>query len=459
MSLRNRLLVSVLLTLLLSLAAGATFTYWHALKKIDTEMDAAIAVGSRIAHNDVDSMQDANDVVHRLGFLVEHFNGDRHLRASLIEDGKVVRASELAQPESPAPQWFFDILASAPKVTKIDLPAQFARYGHIVLQTDAKNEVAEVWSDMWLTLAVITIFCALVLAFVYWTFLGAIGPLKDLQRAFTRVGERNYSERVVERGPVELVELCQGFNQMVGRLETAEQQNKRLQEQLSTVQEEERADLARDLHDEIGPLLFAADVDASAIEQLAESGAHAQIPERVGIIREAIGRMQRHVRGILGRLRPAMLLDVGLAHAIDNLISFWRAHCPDIDIRVDVPEEGFGEVIDAAVYRVVQESLSNAIRHGDPQTIEINVHANDDRTISVRVADDGRGLSASPRQGGVGIAGMRERVATLGGTLKVENRRDRKGVVVSARLPLRSRERGTDVRANPHETIGEAAHQ
>lgn len=440
MSLRNRLLVSVLVTLLLSLAAGGAFTYWHALKKIETEMQAAIAVGGRIAHNDVDDIADTSDVARRLGFLVEHFNGDRHLRASLVEGGQVVRTSKLAPPENPAPKWFFDILAGAPKVTKVDLPKRYEHFGHLVLQTDANNEVAEVWSDMWLTLSVLTIFCALVLAFVYWTFLGAIGPLKDLQKAFTRVGERNYGERVDESGPVEMVELCRGFNQMVGRLASAEQNNKRLQEQLSTVQEEERADLARDLHDEIGPLLFAADVDAAAIEQLAQSGAHGQIPERVGIIREAIGRMQRHVRGILGRLRPAMLLDVGLAHAIDNVVSFWRAHRPDLDIRVDVPEEGFGQIIDSAVYRVVQESLSNAIRHGAPHVIEINVHANDDRTISVRVVDDGCGLVANAREGGVGIAGMQERVGSLGGVLKVENRHDSKGVIVSARLPLQARQ-------------------
>ena len=459
MSLRNRLLVSVLVTLLLSLVAGGAFTYWHALKKIETEMQAAIAVGGRIAHNDVDDMQDVSDAPRRLGFLVEHFNGDRHLRASLVEDGKIVRESEAARPDSPAPQWFFDILAGSPKVMKIDLPQPFQHMGHLVLQTDANNEVAEVWSDMWLTLSVLTIFCALVLAFVYWTFLGAIGPLKDLQKAFKRVGERNYGERVAERGPEELVELCRGFNRMVDQLATAEQQNKRLHEQLSTVQEEERADLARDLHDEIGPLLFAADVDAAAIEQLAESGAHQQIPERVGIIREAIGRMQRHVRGILGRLRPAMLLDVGLAHAIDNLVSFWRAHRPDLDIRVDVPDEGFGEVIDAAVYRIVQESLSNAIRHGGPRTIEICVHANDDRTISVRVVDDGCGLIANARQGGVGIPGMQERVMSLGGVLKVENRREATGVVVSARLPLWARAREAAAASEATEAMQEVARQ
>jgi two-component system sensor histidine kinase UhpB len=222
---------------------------------------------------------------------------------------------------------------------------------------------------------------------------------------------------------------------MVERLARSEAQTKRLQVQLATVQDEERADLARDLHDEIGPLLFAADVDAVAIEQLARSGEHGMIPERVGIIREAIGRMQRHVRDILGRLRPAVLVDVGLAHAIDNLVAFWRAHRPNLSFRVDVPDEGFGEVIDGTIYRIVQESLSNAVRHGSPNTIAIEVKGNPDRSISIRVIDDGGGLKANGRPGGYGIVGMQERVASLGGTVEVANRGDGAGVVVSARLP------------------------
>ena len=437
LSLRSRLLFSIFLTLLLSLAAGATFTYWHAVKKIETEMQAAIAVGGRVARNAVDDWEEATDPPRRLALLVADFQGDRHLRASLTVNGKVVRASQVANPENPAPTWFGNLLAAPAKELRVELPPVFDRYGTVLLQTDAANEVAEVWGDVGLTLSVLTIFCALVLAFVYWTMSAAIRPLQDLTSAFARVGDGDYGERVKERGPLELVRLYQGFNQMVERLAGSEAQNKRLQVQLATVQDEERADLARDLHDEIGPLLFAADVDAVAIEQLAESGHHAQIPERVGIIREAIGRMQRHVRDILGRLRPAVLIDVGLAHAIDNLVSFWRAHRPNLNFRVDVPEESFGELLDGTIYRIVQESLSNSVRHGNPTTIGIEVKSNADSSISIRVLDDGGGLKANGRGRGYGIVGMRERVASLGGTVDVANRSDGTGVVVSARLPAR----------------------
>jgi two-component system, NarL family, sensor histidine kinase UhpB len=458
LSLRSRLLFSIFGTLLLSLAAGATFTYWHAVKKIETEMQAAIAVGGRFAHNAVDDADEATlNPERRLKLLVADFDGDRHLRASLVVDNKVVRASELAKPESPAPAWFYRLIAGAPKVLNVELPPVFRGYGGVVLQTDANNEVAEVWSDIGLTLTVLTIFCALVLAFVYLTLASAIHPLRALTAAFARVGDRDYRERVPERGPHELVRLYQGFNRMVEDLARAEAQNKRLQEQLATVQDEERADLARDLHDEIGPMLFAADVDAATIERLAERGEYGGIAQRVGIIRSAIGQMQRHVREILGRLRPAVLLDVGLAHAIDNLVSFWTTHRAGLAFQVTVPEEGFGEPIDGTIYRVVQESVSNAVRHGSPALIEIRVEAapqsESGRAILIRVIDDGVGLKSSGRPGGpgggYGIIGMSERVASLNGTLEVKNRADGRGVVVEARLPARAGarlERGADAK-------------
>lgn len=437
MSLRNRLLVSIFATLLLSLVAGGAFTYWHAVAKIETEMNAAIAVGSRIARNAVDDWEEATDPARRLALLVADFEGDRHLRATLVgPDGHEKQSSQVARAETPAPDWLVKLLAAPPKKVAVDLPEVFDRFGTVVLQTDPRNEVAEVWSDVWLTLSVLTIFCALVLAFIYWTLATTIRPLQSLTAAFARVGDGDYRERLNERGPLELVRLSQSFNQMVERLARSEAQNKRLQQQLTTVQDEERADLARDLHDEIGPLLFAADVDAVAIEQLAKSGDYEEIPHRVGIIREAIGRMQRHVRDILGRLRSAMLLDVGLAHAIDNLVAFWRSHRPKLVFRVDVPEESFGELIDGTVYRVVQESISNAVRHGSPTTIAIEVASNADGSIDIRVTDDGCGLKTGGVRG-LGIVGMRERVSTLGGKLEVSNRRDGLGVVVSAHLPAR----------------------
>jgi signal transduction histidine kinase len=87
----------------------------------------------------------------------------------------------------------------------------------------------------------------------------------------------------------------------------------------------------------------------------------------------------------------------------------------------------------------VQESLSNAVRHGNPALIKIDVDVNSDGSIGIRVVDDGGGLKSGASGGGFGIVGMQERVMGLGGTLEVANRDDGRGVVVSARLPARGK--------------------
>jgi two-component system sensor histidine kinase UhpB len=102
-----------------------------------------------------------------------------------------------------------------------------------------------------------------------------------------------------------------------------------------------------------------------------------------------------------------------------------------------VPEDSFGELIDGTIYRIVQESLSNAVRHGNPSLISIEVKQNTDASIDIRVIDDGCGLKPGRRVGGLGIVGMQERVGTLGGSLEVANRTDSTGVIVAAHLPAR----------------------
>ena len=225
---------------------------------------------------------------------------------------------------------------------------------------------------------------------------------------------------------------------MAERLDAAHARNQRLNDQLLTLQEEERTELARDLHDEVGPFLFAVNLDAAAIEQAAAAGRIAEVPERTRAIREAVGHMQRHVRAMLHRLRPANPVEAGLTPALGALITFWRARQPQIDftLRVLMDESGLSDPVMAAIYRLVQEGLNNAVRHGSAHRIEVVIEAGEVGEVNVRVVDDGTGLVASSgKSGGLGFTGMRERVEGLGGTLQVGAGHDGAGLVVAASLP------------------------
>jgi two-component system sensor histidine kinase UhpB len=147
--------------------------------------------------------------------------------------------------------------------------------------------------------------------------------------------------------------------------------------------------------------------------------------------------MQKHVKSILGRLRPTGVADIGLSQAVANLGVFWRRRHPEIAIEFDMgsPEVSFGDAADATLYRLIQESLTNAIRHGSPRNITVSITSAEDGALVLQVSDDGVGLDASTERTGFGLAGMRERIDALGGSLTVRNHDARQGVCVSARLP------------------------
>jgi two-component system sensor histidine kinase UhpB len=178
---------------------------------------------------------------------------------------------------------------------------------------------------------------------------------------------------------------------------------------------------------------------AATIERLANSGRGDDIPTQVNAIHDAVGRMQRHVRVILERLRPIRAM--GLAVAIDRLAAFWRSRRPDIAIvvAVAVEEDRISDDLKETIYRIVQEGASNAIRHGKPTRVDITIaHASDDG-IRVKVADDGRGMEVNgmtdrdPAQ--LGLVGMRERVMAMAGSLSIQRGANGHGLTLVAWLP------------------------
>jgi two-component system sensor histidine kinase UhpB len=434
MSLRLRLIALTSLMLFACIVLGGGLIYRHALDKVETELHAALSVGGRIALNAFHGPGVAAEPRRRLELLVTGFNGDRHVRALLADRDRIVVASSAPlQPERPAPAWFVRLLASDEAVERIELPAVG---GYTVrLEAYPANEIAEAWDESVLALKVLAPFCLLAFGLISWLLGTVMRPLNDLTAAFARLGAGDLSPRLSEAGPSELVRLSRGFNEMAERLSAIERQNRNLHEQLEAVQEEERADLARDLHDEIGPFLFAVDVDAAGIQQSAERGRHEEIVRRVNSVREAVGHMRKHLRDILSRLRSPMGSDLGLSHGVENLVQFWQARHPRVVFDLDLPADGFGEALDRTLYRIIQESVSNALRHGRPGRVGVAVRYDAEGAVVASVSDDGGGLQRSGRGMGYGLLGMRERVEALGGTLDVYNRPDGLGVMVQARLP------------------------
>jgi two-component system sensor histidine kinase UhpB len=433
MSLRMRLIVSVVLVLAVTMTLGGLLAAWHAAASVQTEMRSALAVGEQTVRNGLDELQHSADPARDLRHLVTVFDGNRHLRVTLTgPDGQALAVSRLATAADPPPDWFIRLVRRRQRPVIIPVPPDGTSV--VTLAAVPNNEVSEVWSEGQDGLQVLAAFCVLTTLLIHWTLGRALRPLETLSGAFGRIGSGDYTARVSRQGPPELAGLAVGFNRMAEMLDAAQARNRRLDEQLLTLQDEERADLARDLHDEVGPFLFAVAVDAASIPDLATQPA--ALAERVKAIREAVVHMQGHIRSILVRLRPAPFGGAGLGDAVGTLVAFWRSRHPDIIFAVAVPDaaDTLPASLRATIGRVVQESVSNAVRHGRPGRIEIGIELAPD-AVSVRVSDDGIGMQGDVAGAGFGLLGMQERVAAQSGTLTIGGVPGR-GLTVTARFPL-----------------------
>lgn len=428
MSLQFRVLGSIAVLLVLALLGGGTLLLLHAKSVAQLEVHTAFRGAERSIR---DTLQGNVEHTVTLRQVVASFEGQRHVRAALVnETGRVIVQSQLGRQKDPAPRWFEDLMTPPPLASRI--PINLPGFPCVVVLTsDPHNEIAEVWNNARNAFLTMLLFCAATMALVSVAFAYAFGFLRRFQAGLKDVAQGNYDVRLDTKGAPELAALAQGFNHMTERLAAYSDSNQRLERQIQNVQEEERAGIARDLHDEVGPYLFAIQVDANAVAKSADPRTRAL----GGTIRDAVLHIQRHVSDILRQLRPANDLEFGLQAAIADLVLFWSRRYPAIRFDSAIaPGPALDRRSEEAVFRIVQESLSNAVRHGKPQAIRIAVteEAND---VAVCVEDDGGGLKqSSAGLGSMGLAGMENRVRALNGRFSIENF-EGKGVRVRALLP------------------------
>jgi two-component system sensor histidine kinase UhpB len=439
MSLRVRLIGLVTAALVISIMLGVAIACYNASGSVGVEMRSALLVGRRAVENAAGGIAASPEPRRDLERLVAVFAGNRHIRVSLAGDPAVSAGPSVeTSPFGDPPRWFVRLIGVPSMTDRAPILRDGQPYATVVLEAVPHNETLDVWNDFNNTLIVLLSFSGLTILLIY-LFIGrALRPLYRLGAALEQIGRGNFAMRIGGRLSPELSALRDNFNRMADRLATADSDNRRLNEQLLTVQERERAEIARDLHDEVGPYLFAINIDTDAVARALREGRAAAAPEHLRLIAESVAHVQQELHSAVRRLQPVGLAEFGLADAIDNMIQFWRRRHPDVDFRVRIAPgcAGLGELIDATIYRVVQECLSNALRHGRPTTVSVRVDGAAERDrIVTEIVDDGPGMSdaSSP---GFGLRGMAERVRALGGRLTLANKPGG-GLAVTATLPYR----------------------
>jgi two-component system, NarL family, sensor histidine kinase UhpB len=288
--------------------------------------------------------------------------------------------------------------------------------------------IASVWRDIAIALAVALLS-------------GWLAAHLELHETVFRLSRR-WESMQLDEWPIALLAFSVCLMVLYGlrhhQLRIALAENRSLARQALAAQEEERRRLAREIHDELGQYLNAIQLDARA---LTASGADSQQEEACARIGDNAAHVYGVVSDLVRRLRPTALDELGLVAAVEACVHRARVQYPHLQVRVFVEGEweGLPESLNLAVYRIVQESLTNCVRHAGSTKLDFKLtrgstpHA----PLYLQVTDQGVGLdpSAALAAGG-GLAGIRERVQLLGGKFELLSPADG-GATIRVLLPVK----------------------
>ena len=250
----------------------------------------------------------------------------------------------------------------------------------------------------------------------------------QMERADLTQPGANLRESSSVSGPEEVVRLQQAFNRMLERLEA---ERRRASSAALAAQEEERARVARDLHDEVNQSLTGLLLRLEATRKNAPPELAAELAET----RALANRAMQELLTLARQLRPTALDDLGLKAALDSHVTqLGRQTGIETSFAAEGSLATVPQDVQIVAYRVAQEALSNAVRHSGARHLDVRLRR-DAEALELEVVDDGRGFSFEEAAQGLGLGGMRERALLVNGTLETESR-PANGTRIRLRVPI-----------------------
>lgn len=350
------------------------------------------------------------------------------------------------------PQWFaalYDWLP--PGWTDVTRPVvyQGRSQGKLQVTSTRAAVVATVWKQVSNLLGLTTLLVAAICILQYIAISRALRPTKEILTGLDGLARGDLTCRLPNFKLVELQRISEVFNTLAANLDRTTREKQELAAKLVDSQEQERLHLARDLHDELAQGLSALSAMAASIKATAEKEAPSLVPEAKNISNVSTGIMQS-LRRTLQTLRPPEIDDLGLAASLGALARDQeRRSGGELEITLGVEGDLASLPATAAshVYRIVQEGLTNISKHAHATKARVALGfrprpeqqaGSGKRWLALTIEDNGRG---GPEGGpaaagtGLGLIGMRERVAALGGKLDIIDA-DNRGFMLQAMIPI-----------------------
>jgi two-component system sensor histidine kinase UhpB len=356
----------------------------------------------------------------------------RHFDVDIVGPGdQGVLTDESGESKLEAPEWFTGMLSLG---ENLEIGSYRDENGSIIIiRTDPTDEINEVWAEasasMSARLSGLVVFNLLVyLILGYW-----LRPVPQIINGLESVVKGDYSHRIPKAGLPELNSIIEMVNKLTGVLGSTRVENERLAIQSLTIQEQERRRLAQELHDSLGQSVSAIKAMAVSINMRTRDS-DPMLATNARNIEKISEEAYKSVRDMMAWLRPAVLDELGLELALQQMVDDWNVHHEDTFCRLNIDGDfsGLDEHQRINLFRIVQECLTNIAKYAHAEKVDIALSGKEIITLQIR--DDGLGFDQEKAGKGMGLGGMRNRVTSLQGTFELTTRPG-KGTIIQIEIP------------------------
>lgn len=444
MSLRLRVSLVISLLGFLSVAVVSYVLIDYKRRSIGQEIEAGTRVSIQLLESILLSPVYTADAPDPLENLTQYLSSVGRVRANEVRlydnSGRLLYESPPSEykPGRWAPDWFTTLVA--PDAPEIRLPLA---QGAIVVTPDSSRSVLDAWDELG-RFALFTLGFFVLLNIAVFRVLGrTLQPLKDVVAAMSAMEQGQYSVRLKHYDTPEFNAIAHSFNSMASTLEVALtterelEQSRKLTQLIHSKLEDERRAIARELHDELGQCVTAIKTIGTAIANRSDNSVQEETRRNAQTIVEVASHIYDVVHSMIRQLRPSALDHLGLSDAVSELVSQYQTQHPKLRVTLTTSGDisGFDEQFNITVYRVVQECLTNVVKHASADNVTVVLTLLPEQ-LEIRVSDDGKGLSSEfPEGRRFGILGIKERVHALDGDVSTESGPDG-GTLIVARLPI-----------------------
>ena len=432
LSLRTRLLLPLGLMFMAALLAAAVSLQIFASAQLVEETEPAARSAKAVATALNGALQTSANPQATLDAFVQSLGASEAIRFRRRGGEPDTPSREVKTPPGMVPNWFVQLLAIPEFKAAFPVTIEGKQVGDIVFAPDMTADLYEKWIGF---LAIACSGIALMLltaAIAHFTARSALRPLQNLGDGLTRMRMGNYEQLIAPAGPPEIRKSAQEANALARTLHQLSQDNRKLLRRIVSLQDDERQDMARELHDELGPLLFGIRANAVALLEMI-SPDEATSKNAAESILQSVEALQQVNRRILDGLRPLYIEELGLEKSIQTILQGAKTQAAGLKVtsQIDARLNEVEGLLSQTVYRVIQEAVTNVLRHARAKSMHVTA-AIDASEVVVEISDDGVGFPAD-RRFGRGLTGMQERARALSGTLELL--RDSGRTSVRCRLP------------------------